>query len=192
LDHFKRQFLGKIIHPAIVLGVARRYGIPDLIKPAVVALSKPTLLLASWGCDPDILRHLAVEDVGTIGRMKEKLLMARMALCDAPPVVHENRCLQDCRPACSASWRSHWLSNVVPRLLKLDNEIRNQLWWIRLDGVEKANVPGMGSACRRFTVDVVLKNPGWEAEVRIPEGAAKLLMVSERIMLGPETDRLLY
>jgi hypothetical protein len=187
-DHFKRQFLRKKIHPAIILGVARQYGMSDLIEPAVAALAKPTVLFASWACDPDILRHVTVEDVGTIGRMKEKLLMARMALCDVPPVVHASLCRQDRRPACSASWKSYWFSSVVPKLLKLDDEAANQLWWIRLDSVERASVAEMGCGCLKFTVDVVLGNPGWEAEMRIPEGVVKLLMVAECTMLEPGSE----
>ena len=156
----------------------------NLVKPAVVALAKPTVSLASWACDSNILRHVTVEDIGIIGRMKEKLLIVRMALCGVPPVVHdEDSCHRDRHPACSASWRSHWFSNVVPRLLGQDDEICNQLWWIRLDCVEKAHVPGMGSVCLQHTANVVSEIAGWEAEMKIPEGAAELLMVSERLML---------
>lgn len=185
-DHFKRQFTEKKIHPAVVLGVARQHGISDLVEEAVAALAKSKVHFSGWSCDPNILRYLSVEDVAVIGRMKEKLLMARMALCDTPPVVHEERtCHQDFSPACSAAWKSYWLLKVVPRLLKLDDEIDNQLWWIRLDCVEKAQVSGMGSACLKLTTDEVQENAGWDAEIKIREGAAMLLRVPERTMLEP-------
>ena len=187
-DHFKRQFTEKKIHPAVVLGVARQYGLPDLVEEAVTALAKSRVHFSGWACDPDILRYLTVEDVAVIGRMKEKLLMARMALCDPPPVIHEQRtCHQDFRPTCSASWKSYWLSKVVPRLLKLDDEIDTQLWWIRLDWIEKAQVSGMGSSCLKLTTDDVRDNGGWEAEMKTQEGAVMLLMVPECTMLEPAT-----
>ena len=185
-DHFRRQFLEKKIHPAVILGVARQYGMIDLIKPAVLALARPTVPLAGWACEKNILRHITVEDIAIIGRMKEKLLIVRMALCGVPPVVHDDySCHQDHRPTCSASWTSHWFSNVVPKLLNLNDDICNQLWWIRLDCVEKVKVPAMGSVCLQHTANVVLENPGWEAEMRIPEGAAEMLMVEECFMLEP-------
>ena len=164
LDHFKRQFTKKRIHLAVVLGVAQQYGISNLVEGVVTALAKSRIYFLGWACDPDILCYLAVDDIAVIGRMKEKLLMARMALCNPPPVIHEETCHQDFHTACSAAWKSYWLSKVVPRLLKLDNEIENQLWWIRLDWIEKAQISGMGSACLKLTTDEVRDNGGWEAE----------------------------
>jgi hypothetical protein len=190
-DHFKRKFHEKKIHPAIVLGVARKYGMSDLISPAILALSKPSVSFASWACNIDILCYLTVEDVAVIGKMKEKLLVARMALCEVPPAVHERSCHQDGRPVCLAAWKSYWLSTVVPKLLKLDGNMDNQLWWIRRDCIETVQVSGvqvlgMGSGCFNSTAKVVLAYPGWEAESNIPEGATKMLMVAERTMLEPE------
>ena len=65
-DHFRCQFLQGQIHPAIVLGVAQKYGIPDLIAPAVRALAKPSIPLSSWCINPEILRHVTLEDITKI------------------------------------------------------------------------------------------------------------------------------
>ena len=143
LDHFKHQFLEGRIHPAVALGVAREYGIPELIEPAVKALAKPGIPLSSWSTDPSILRYTTVKLVGDIGRMKEKLLLARFALCTVPPVTHDLSCPEKTRLICSASWREFWITTVAPKLCKLKDDIDNQLWWIRTDRVAKARVSGM-------------------------------------------------
>ena len=77
------------------------------------------------------------------------------------------------------------MSTVVPRLLKLDGEYKNQLWWIHTDCVAKAEIQGMGEKCVEWTVNDVIVNTGWRAETRIPEGAIDLLMVPEYPMLEP-------
>ena len=188
-DHFKRQFHDGRIHPAVVLGIAREYGIPDLIEPAVRALARPETPLASWSTDPKIIRYTTVEDIGTIGRMKEKLLMARIALCNAPSAVHDNAtcCLKN-RTRCSVSWTDFWASTVVPKLINMNGEINNQLWWIRTDSIAKAVIMGMMDKCAERTTSEVIGWPAWVAESRIPEGAVKILMVSERTMLGPRPE----
>jgi hypothetical protein len=188
-DHFKRQFQDGRIHPAVVLGIAREYGISDLVQPAVKALAGPEIPFASWSTDPKIVCHTTVKDVGTIGRMKEKLLMARFALCNSPPAVHDDTtcCLKN-RTRCSTSWKEFWASTVVPRLLNLNGEIDNQLWWIRTDCVAKAVIIGMMDKCVEWTTSEVIGKPAWMAESRIPEGAVKVLMVSERVMLGPRPE----
>lgn len=188
-DHFKRQFLDGRIHPAVVLGIAREYGIPDLIEPAVKALAKGEIPFASWATDPNIVRYTTVMDIGTIGRMKEKLLTARFALCNAPPVIHdEATCSPKDRTRCSASWRSFWTSTIVPRLINMNGDIDNQLWWIRTDYVSKAVVIGMTDKCVEWTTSEVIVKPAWGAESRIPQGAVEALMVSERVMLGPRPE----
>lgn len=188
-DHFKRQFQGGRIHPAVVLGVSREYGISGLVEPAVKALARAEVPFASWATDPKIVCHTTVKDVGTIGRMKEKLLMARVALCDAPPVVHDDAtcCLKD-RSRCLTSWKNFWASTVVQRLLNMNSDIDNQLWWIRTDCVAKAVVIGMGGKCAEWTTSEVVGKSVWMAESRIPEGAAEVLKVFERIMLGPRPE----
>ena len=189
LDHFKRQFQDGRIHPAVVLGVAREYGIAELVEPAVKALAKPTISFASWSTDPDILRHTTVEDVGTIGRMKEKLLHARFALCKAPPAVHDDTvCHPKDRSECSMSWRDFWDSSVIPRLVELDGEIGNQLWWIRSDRISKSRIQRMTRECADRTVREVIGKACWSAETKIPEGAVRALEVLERTML--RTDEL--
>ena len=77
------------------------------------------------------------------------------------------------------------MSAVVPKLLKLDGEIENMLWWIRTDCVAKAEIPGMGEKCMEWTVNEVVGNTGWRAETKIPEGAIEVLMVPEYPMLEP-------
>lgn len=176
------------IHPAIVLGVAREYGIPTLIKPAVKALAKAEVLLSSWSTDPNILRYTTVKQLGDIARMKEKLLLARFALCKVPPVTHVATCPGKTRTLCSASWRKFWLSTVVPKLCNLNGDIDNGLWWIRTDCVASARVEGMTDGCVEWTVNDVIGNAAWRAETVIPDGAAEALMVAERDMLDPIVD----
>jgi hypothetical protein len=185
LDHFRRQFFARKIHPAVALGVARRFGIPELIDPAVRLLARPDIPLSSWSTDPHIICQTTVTEVGIIGRMKEKVLLARFALCGIPPVTHSAMCYDKHRIACSASWRDFWVSSVVPKLLNLENEVQNRLWCIRTDCVAKAQVPGMLDKCLEWTVGDVIENTGWQAETRIPDGAISLLIVPEHPMLDP-------
>lgn len=188
LDHLKRQFLEGKIHPAVVLGVAREYGIPNLIEPAVKALAKTEVHFSSWSTDPNVLRHITVKEIGDIGRMKEKLLLARFALCAVPRVTHDANCPGKTRLLCSASWSEFWMSTVVPKLCNLDGEIDSLLWWIRTDCVAKARVAGMTSKCMEWMVNDVIGSAGWRAETKIPQGAVDALMVSARDMLEPGLD----
>ena len=57
LDHFRRQFLGRMIHPAVVLGVACIFGIPSLIEPAVKVLARPDISFSSWSTDDNVICH---------------------------------------------------------------------------------------------------------------------------------------
>jgi len=185
IDHFKRQFLGRRIHPAVVLGVARQFGIPALIDPAVRLLARPDISFSSWSTDYNIIRHNTVIEVGTIGRMKEKILLARFALCAVPPIIHDSTCYDKNRIACSAAWRDFWMSTVVPRLSNQDGDGENQLWSIRTDCIATAKVIGMGDICLEQTTFEVITNTGWRAEMKIPEGAVTVLMVPEHLMLEP-------
>jgi len=187
LDHFKRQFKSGQIHPAVVLGVAREYGIADLIGPAVKALAKPEMPFSSWSTDEAIICHTTVKEVGVIGRMKEKLIMARVALCTPPPLIHDDvTCRPKNRTVCSTSWKGFWASAIVPRLLNNNGDIENCLWWIRTDFVGKARIQGMMDACAERTIEGAVGKPGWRSETKIPDGAVEQLMVPERGMLEPQ------
>lgn len=183
LDHLQRQFDERRIHPAVALGVAREYGIPSLIEPAVRALADSKVPLASWSTDAEVISYMSVFDLGVIGRMKEKLLMARIALCTPFPAIHDDvTCYTSGRPFCSMAWRDFWVSTIVPKLLSSDGQIAHKLLWIK-DTISNAKICGMADRCREWTVGEVVKKPGWLAEWNIPEGAAKILMVPEREML---------
>jgi hypothetical protein len=67
IDHLKCQFLGCWIHPAVILGIARRFGIPELIEPAVKLLAKTDISFSSWSTDPQVICHTTVMEIGTIG-----------------------------------------------------------------------------------------------------------------------------
>jgi hypothetical protein len=75
------------------------------------------------------------------------------------------------------------MSVVVLKLLNLDGEIENMLWWIRTDCIADASIPGMGDRCLEWTVNEVIGNTGWRTETKIPEGAVGVLMVPEHLML---------
>lgn len=171
------------IHPAVVLGVARQFGIPGLIDPAVRLLARPDVSFSSWSTDPAIVCHTTVVEVGTIGRMKEKILLARFALCGLPPTLHDITCHDKRRIGCSVAWHNFWVTTVVPKLLNVDGEVGNLLWSIRTDCISKAAIPGMGDRCLERTVDEVIGNTGWRAESKIPDGAVNALMVPELPML---------
>lgn len=190
IDHFKRQFRVYKIHPAVVLSVCRRFGIPDLIEDAVKRLAKPDLTLSSWATDPQVTRYISITEIGTIARMKEKLLLARIALCAVPPVSHDDSCPAKVHVACSAVWREFWMSKVVPKLCAVDGELDNELWWIRSGCVAKAEIQGMTDRCTELTVNDVIANPGWRAETKIADGAVEVLMVPERDMLEPTVERM--
>ncbi|KAF9790815.1 hypothetical protein BJ322DRAFT_1104464 [Thelephora terrestris] len=182
-DHFKRKFESGNIHPAIVLGVAREYGIPALISPAVRALASPDISLSSWSVNLDIILHMSVVDIGAIGRMKERLLDTRTALCTPPPDIHDQgTCSGTNRTLCSASWRSFWALEVVPQLLGTNGKDASWLQEVR-DGVMNVKVLGMMGKCITQTVTGAIGKPAWKAEAKITDGAVKLLMVEERGML---------
>jgi hypothetical protein len=183
-DHLKRRFESDEIHPAIVLGVSRQYGIPSLIDPAVHALANPKLPLSSWSTNPAITCHSSIMDIGIIGRMKEKLLTIRIALCTPPPILHNEMCSSRSRATCTRSWESFWASEIVPRLLQINGEAGSRLFVIR-KLVEVAKVPGMMEKCAEQTITDVTERPGWDAEWNIPDGAVRALMVPERVMLAP-------
>ena len=190
MDHFRRQFLLDRIHPAVVLGVSRRFGIPNMIEGAVLRLARIDLPLSSWATDPNIIRHISVDEMGTIARMREKLLLARFALCTVPPVSHDDACPTKVRAACSAAWREFWMAVVIPKLCTVDGHINNELWWIRGNSVAEAKVEGMTRMCREMTVQEVIPSAGWRAETRITDGAVRVLMVPERDMLEPSIERM--
>lgn len=177
LDHLKRQFNSEKIHPAVILAVARKNGIPALIEPAVEALA--AIPLHGWCCDGEILRHVEVEELGVIARMKEKLHLIRLTLLDVPPAIHDDGCVN--RAGCTRAWELYWHMAVGRKLRQLDGAISHRLWWIRSEDVVKAQVLGMGLACLTGTVTRVGDNPCWFSEIRVIEGAVGHLMVSERI-----------
>lgn len=188
LDHLKRRFNSSRIHPAIVLGIARKYGIPDLIRPAVRALSEPDGSVASWLADPEIIHHMSVTDIGVISRMRERIFKIRSLLCTPPPEIHDRQtCSATGRAMCSASWKSFWVSEVIPRLLVTNDEVASRLPVIR-DGIVGARVPGMMERCTDQTIKSVVDKPGWKAEWNVVDGAVDLLMVAERVMLAPGDD----
>ena len=190
IDHFRRQFLVERIHPAVVLGVSRRFGIPDMIESAVLRLARFDLPFSSWATDPNIIRHISVAEMGTIGRMREKLLLVRFVLCAVPPVSHDDACPAKIWVACSAAWREFWMAVIIPKLCSINSDINNELWWIRSTWVAKAKVEGMTHMCKENTVEEVVSNVGWSAETRISDGAVKALMVPEQDMLEPSIERM--
>lgn len=172
----------------MVLGISRQYGIPELVEPAVKALAKLDVPLSGWSTDPHIICHTTLQDVGTVGRMKEKILLARFTLCKVPNVTHDATCPDSSHATCSTSWKNFWMFVVVPKLCDLGGEIEHQLWWIRTDCVAKANIPGMSSECMDQTINDAIKSPGWRAETKITQGAVDALMVEGRTMLDPVVE----
>ena len=142
--------------------------------------------------DMKIICHTTVKDIGTIGQMKEKLLMACFVLCNAPPAVHDNAtCSLKNYTRCLVSWVDFWVLAVVPKLLDLNGEINNQLWWIWTDCMANAMTLDMLEKCVEWTTVEVVGKPAWMAESRIPEGVVKVLMVPEHIMLGIRPEEVL-
>ena len=86
---------------------------------------------------------------------------------------------------CSASWKSFWVSDVIPRLLITTGEVDGQLMATR-SGIMCARVPGMMERCTEQTIAGEIDKPGWKAESNVVEGAVDLLMVAERVMLALE------
>jgi hypothetical protein len=183
-DHLQRQFSKGQIHPAVVLGVAREHGIPDLVRPAVEALADPKLTFSSWSVDPMITPYVTVTDMGAVGRMKEKLLLARVALCTPPPITHDEvTCRPSIRPTCSTSWKGYWTASIVPKLLGGEGRAEATLLQVRESIMSTSWIDGMGDECREATVADVARRPGWNADGNIVEGAVVMLMVPERTML---------
>ena len=50
-----------------MLGVAHKFGIPELIEPAVKVLASSDNAFSNWSTDPRIVRHITVTELGTIG-----------------------------------------------------------------------------------------------------------------------------
>ena len=70
-NYFRCRFIWGWIHLTIVLGIAQKHGIPDLVGPAVKALAKPDIPLVGWCTNPEILHHITLWDVTKISWMKE-------------------------------------------------------------------------------------------------------------------------
>jgi hypothetical protein len=173
----------------VVLGTAVSQGIPGLIAPAVRALARPSITFAEWSADQNIIPYLSREDVGKIGRMKEKLMLTRITLCQPPPVSHDQKfCHAGQRERCQTTWKRFWLMEVVPRLLELSDAPESQLTWIQKEVVSKAKIEGMNEPCMNHTIKMVDEHRGWGAEVQIPEGAIESLMVPDRLMLSPDLE----
>ena len=189
-DHLERQFANGQIHPAIILGVARQHGIPDLIRPAVEALANQGITYSSWSTDPTIICHLTVVEMGVVGRMKEKLQMARGALCNPPRIVHdEMACPPSNTSTCAASWKRYWALHTIPKLLGINGEMEHSLLQIQEEVVSTGRISGMVEECKAKTIaDSVVGMAGWSAEQNIPEGAIGVLMVLERVMLTVADD----
>lgn len=190
IDHLRRQFLTGRIHPAVVLGVSRRFGISNMVENAVHRLARLEVPISSWATDPHIIRHVSVTEISTIAKMREKLLLIRFALCAVPPVSHDDACAADVRVACSAAWRGFWMAEVAPKLCAIDGETESQLWWIRTECVAKAKIKGMVGGCTEMTVADVISNLGWQADIKISDGAVRALMVPERDMLEPSVEHM--
>lgn len=188
MDHIQRQCADGRLHPAIILGLARRHGIPSLIEPAVRLLARPDRPLFTWASEEAITRHTSVPDIGTIGHMKEKLLLARMRLCSPPAALHDaETCRPSGRTACSGAWEGFWSATVATKLLKQDGHRENELWSIR-DALSDAAISGMREKCILLTKDDVIGKSAWNAEKNIPDGAIRQLMVEEHMMLDPAVD----
>ena len=180
VDHFTRKFNNRKIHPAVVLAVARANGVPSLIKPAVKALADPDATFHSWSCEGEILRYVAVEEMGAIARMRERLQAARLTVLDVPPVTHA----ADCNDAagCAQGWERYWYIVVGKKVRKLyDGTATHQLWYIRSVDVLQGEVPSMGKMCLRMTAERVAGNSCWFSDDSIIDGAVEYLMVPERI-----------
>ena len=177
LDHLKRRFETKKIHPLVVLAVARANGIPCLVKPAVRALAGADIPLCSWCSDLEILRYAQVEEVGAIARMKEWLYYAHLAFLAVPSVTHGGDCTDT--SSCRVVWEFYWSANVGRRIRVLDDAtVSHELWFIWSE-ILKAQIPGMTESYRTMTVNGVAANSCWFSEDSILSGTIEHLMVAE-------------
>ena len=119
--------------------MARSNGVPSLIRSAVKALAVPDVTLHSWGCKEEILRYVAVEEVAAIARMRERLLTARLAILEVPPVNHAADCTD--MGSCVQAWEYHWNTVIRKKIWKLhDGTSYYQLWYIRSMDILQAEV----------------------------------------------------
>jgi len=184
LDHFKRQFDTKNIHPMIALAIARENGIPSLIKPAVEALAEPAISLHSWCCDNNILRYTTqVDEVSAIARMRERLYATRLSILDVPPVIHGKDCTD--MAGCRMVWEHYWYARVGKKIRRLfDGAVSNQLWFIRSD-ILRTQIPGMKQSCSTMTVENVEAHSCWYVDRKIIDSAIEYLIVDERVPNWP-------
>lgn len=185
LDNLTRQSKEGRIHPAVVLGLARKYGIPELIEPSVKALGKLDIQFSSWSTDQDIICHNTVIELGVIGKMKEKILITRMSLCSPPSPIHDKTvCRPDDHSTCATFWRTYWQRSITPKLLRVDGQVADELWAIKTK-LETEMAPGMKEGCARLTVEIISGKPAWNAERNIQAGATDLLMVAPYSNVDP-------
>lgn len=180
LDHFKRQFDARKVHPVIVLAIARENGIPGLIKPAVEALAEPAVSLHSWCCNNDTLRYTTqVDEVSAIARMRERLYAARLSILDVPPAIHGKDCADV--GGCGMVWEHYWHTRVGKKIRRLfDGAVSNQLWFIRSD-ILRTQIPGMRQSCSTMTVEKVGAHSCWYVDRQIIDSAIEYLIVDERV-----------
>ena len=185
LDNLTRQSKDGRIHPAVVLGLARKHGIPDLIEPSVKALARLDPQLSSWSTEEAIICHNTALELGIIGKMKEKILIARINLCLPPSPQHDNMvCKADDSNTCCTYWKSYWQRTVVPRLLKVDGQVVDELCIIKRK-IENDTVTGMKEGCAKLTIIDIIRKPAWKAEKNIQAGAVQALMVPQYSNIDP-------
>ena len=185
MDNLTRQSKDGHIHPAVVLGLARKYGIPDLIAPSVKALARQDIQLSTWSTDEAIICHNATIELGVIGKMKEKIFIARVNLRSPPTPLHDN---DVCRPndhnTCATYWKMYWQRSIAPRLLGDDGQLVDELWAIQMK-LENDTVSGMKKGCANLTIADTIRKPAWKAETNIQAGAVKALMVDSYSNVDP-------
>lgn len=126
LDHLERIRIksGSTVHPAVLLSLARRHGVPGWIRPAVFGLKLMPLALIANESDRltstpmDVL--MGPETYRIYARMRESMMNKRLHLAlRAPGYTHAKGCLS--HKACSDAWDSAWLNTVGRKLLHPDN-----------------------------------------------------------------------
>lgn len=180
LDRLQQRFDGAKIHPAIVLAIARRHGIPTLIKPAILRLASAGLPLGSWTSAPEVLQYMESFELAIIAKMKENIYITRVSLIETPKVVHCAQCSRTA--ACELIWGFFWTNTISDKVRRIDDwKACHRLEYIRVYDLMVAKIPEMTAGCREATVKRVAENPWWSAEHGIINGAADRLMVAERV-----------
>jgi hypothetical protein len=163
------------IHPAIMISLARRHGVPEWIRPAVQQLRNIPLSSLAAHHDPYVKSLMTLDTYEIIARLRERLLLKSVSLAIRPPdVSHVVHCINN--DSCYNAWHVAWVINIGTKLIHPEDYFRPGIDEIKAS-LETLTVPTMTQGCLLDTLSDLRASNAWDFEARAIDKAVELLMV---------------